>query len=70
MKKGIIALLSALALALAFAGCSGSDGSFSSSGEEIITSDVDVAGVTDVSKAVNEFGIDPALGTPPALPAE
>ena len=70
MKKGIIALLSALALALTFAGCSGSDGSFSSSENGIVTGDVDVAGVTDVSKAVNEFGLDPVLGTPPALPAE
>jgi len=67
MKKGMIALLSALALALAFAGCSGSDGSFSSAGD--VVENIDVDGVTDVSKAVNEFGLDPALGTPPALPA-
>ncbi len=70
MKKGIVALLSALVLALTFAGCSESDGSFSSSGDSTVTGDVDIVGVTDVSKAVNEFGLDPVLGTPPALPAE
>jgi len=71
MKRGIIALLSVLALAFAFAGCGGSDGSYSASTEQndvVVddTQDVVVGTITD--SVVNELGISSSLGTPPARP--
>ena len=71
MKKGIMALLSVLALAFAFVGCSESDGAYGSTEDSNVV--VEALDTTDVDSAAttftNEFGIDSSLGVPPALPS-
>lgn len=69
MKKGMIALLSVLALAFAFAGCS-EDGSFTKVGtgsentvvEDTVTVDDSIEGY------VNGLSISDELGVPPVRP--
>ena len=72
MKKGIIALLSVLALAFAFAGCSESDGGYSSATDEADNSSVETVTTTEddvtATTVPNELGINSELGLPPELP--
>lgn len=75
MKRGIIALLSVLAMAFAFAGCGGSDGGSSSAAAEItengvVENDIDNGTVESVnSKAADvKASIEDNLGPIPAIP--
>jgi len=80
MKSLIITSLSALALAMAFTGCgdsgsvsSSSDGSSSATTNNEVTTGTTTQivdnGNTSDTTITNEFGLNPALGTPPPLPA-
>ena len=74
MKSLIITSLSALALAMTFTGC-GDGGSVSSSNNKVTapvgttTTPIVNNGDTSDTTITNEFGLNPALGTPPPLPA-
>ena len=75
MKRGIIALLSVLALAFAFAGCGGSNGSFNEAASDVdntpVVEDGAVEGsVVDDSVAgyVKGLSINDELGVPPVRP--
>ena len=74
MKRGIITLLSVLALAFAFAGCGESNGSYSASSAS--SDGVDVAEVVEDTQAetvtveeyVGKLSIADTVGVPPARP--
>ena len=80
MKRGIITLLSVLALAFAFAGCGESSGSYSASGENTDsvtdTVGVEVAEVLEetpaqrvtVEEYTNKLSISNTVGVPPVRP--
>ena len=74
MRKGMISLLSVLALAFIFAGCGGSDGSSTSSSSQDSTTVVDDTnsniGTDDTIDAYDKYGISSDLGTPPEIPGQ
>ena len=75
IKRGIIALLSVLALAFVFAGC-GDSGSFTevksdvdNTPVEVVVADDDTAVVNDtVAEYLNGLSISDELGVPPVRP--
>lgn len=74
MKRGIVTLLSVLALALAFAGCGEEDGAYSQSGmgagdtSDVTVTEEPVSSGTPVDEYVSKLGISEQLGTPPGRP--
>lgn len=71
MKKVIISLLSVLAIAFAFVGCNDANINSSTNVADSVVEDTTVTEeeiAAEQDAAVNELGINSALGTPPARP--